>query len=93
MIYVKQKKKSDCLDTKKVKITCTAGFSTVMDIPEYNKLEQIDNFPAYNNIHPSRGFVPECINCNDTRIFLSFVNENEDTLVVKICNFTLEDKP
>lgn len=81
------------METKIVKITCTAGFSRILEIPIINKLEFIENFPAYDNMHKTGGFLPECTNCNDTRIFLSFNNKNEDTHVKKVCNFTLKNEP
>ena len=93
MNYANQKIRVDYLETKKVKLTCNAGFSRIMEITSNNKLKNIKDFPAFNNVHLDSGFLPECTNCNDTRVFLSFNNENDDTQVVKICNFTLEDEP
>ena len=80
------------MKTKKAKITCNAGFSKVMEIPANNVFDKINEFVAYSNKNPESAFLPECDNCNNPKICLSFGNETDTVYIVKVCNFTLKDE-
>ncbi len=80
------------MKTKKVKITCSAGFSIILDIVESNEFDYIEEFIAYDSTCPDDAFMTECADCNISRIGLRFSDKDERAHIVKMCSLSIKDE-